>query len=382
LVDMRAAATGERAGDGEAYVYVLAKTSATISPRADGVEGTTEVGIQASLLYGPGLYQVDPWVTDRHNLRAAPRLTSPVVGNLLGGDAVDVAKAVTVHLSGGEREHWAQLVRTSPGPPAWALLASSGGMKFLRYVKRPGPDRARLAGPDAQGQSQAAALDRAIADQLGHVEADDSDLAELIDRLVEHEWDLGGEEAELNRMGREHQETTEKSKAKKAENVTKSLLDNLQQSKRQQEAKRKKQRETWEMERPELSVRRVEQMASLEESRHAIDTEFEERLRQLREKRAREAAADLAKQPSSWGGYSSAEPPVDLFNFNFPGEEDPAENPKSAADAAKVSAEAAREAASRAARSLAGVSDAPLAEALVAMEAQCASFYRKSVFSC
>jgi len=104
LVDMRAAATGERAGDGEAYVYVLAKTSATISPRADGVEGTTEVGIQASLLYGPGLYQVDPWVTDRHNLRAAPRLTSPVVGNLLGGDAVDVAKAVTVHLSGGERE--------------------------------------------------------------------------------------------------------------------------------------------------------------------------------------------------------------------------------------------------------------------------------------
>ena len=71
---------------------------------------------------GQGSYQVNPQVTSYHNLRSAPSLFSPIVGNLEAYDVVEVAQ--TIRLFGGEAsgpEVWAQLCRTSAGPAIWTL---------------------------------------------------------------------------------------------------------------------------------------------------------------------------------------------------------------------------------------------------------------------
>lgn len=221
-------------------------------------------------------------------------------------------------------------------------------------------------------------MDRAIAEQLGGAEVDDSDIAELIEKLTDHEWQLASEEAELQHFESSREEAEAKAKEKKAENIVKDLRE---QSQKNQQARKKQQREMWELERPQLGVRRVQLMAALEESQHDIDAEFAERLRQLREKRAIESAADLAMEPTPWVGASNEPSHAAPLKLSLVGEDEDVQKPISAADTAAASAGAARAAASRAARNLAGVSDASLAEALVAMEASCAAFYRKTIYT-
>lgn len=71
---------------------------------------------------GQGSYQVNPQVTSFHNLRAAPSLFSPIVGNLEAYDVVEVAQ--TIRLLGAESagpEVWAQIWRSSAGPAIWTL---------------------------------------------------------------------------------------------------------------------------------------------------------------------------------------------------------------------------------------------------------------------
>lgn len=351
-------------------------TKAPVSPSATsrapspGRDGSVESGIEVSVIYGPGIYQVDPWVTERHNLRAAPRLTAPIVGSLLGGDVVDVAKAVTVHMPGMPREHWAQLTRKTAGPPAWTLLANSGGVKFLRYVKRAGVgnERPRVAGhaDDSPRQPNISDLDRAIGEQLGHVETDSNDITALIEALTEHEWQIASKEAELKITTSKGEEAAQKVEAKTAERLAKQQES---QKEKEEKARIKNMREQWEVERSKLQMLRADRMMELDDQRSAIDDKFNRRFVDLERKRAVEVASDLAANPSSWNsGYKRDE-------------EDEMTKPPTAADTAENAADAAKTASEKAARSLAGVSDAPLAESLIAMEAASALFYRQNVFS-
>lgn len=358
-------------GDGDAYVYVLAKapvspSTASSRARSPSPGHANDGGTETSVLYGPGVYQVDPWVTERHNLRSSPKFSSLVVGALLGGDVIDVAKVVAVLVPGGPREHWAQLVRKSPGPPAWVLLANSGGVKFLRYVKRAGPDGTRgdwLGATESTDTYTFSSLDRAIAEQLGHVEQNDDDIDSFISHVADHELQLAQQAAAVKQIDLDHMKVSEVFATKKAERLANQQKDEEEKA---YKARRFKMLEIWQTERPILSTLRSEQKAWLEEQCDANDSRCAQRLAQLRRERGMEVAVDLALQPSSWKTGHPLQPD----------EEDELAEIPSAADNAVASADAAKLAQSEAALTLAGVRDAPLAKSLVAMEAASAFYYR------
>lgn len=89
---------------------------------------------------GQGSYQVNPQVTSFHNLRAAPSLFSPIVGNLEAYDVVEVAQ--TIRLLGAEStgpEVWAQIWRSSAGPAIWTLQSDIEHI-YLRKLTHSGGD--------------------------------------------------------------------------------------------------------------------------------------------------------------------------------------------------------------------------------------------------
>ena len=150
---------------------------------------------------GQGSYQVNPEVTSYHNLRAAPSLFSPIVGNLEAYDVVEVAQ--TIRLFGGEGtgpEVWAQLSRTSAGPAVWTLQ-SDVEQVYLRKLINPGdeetPPLANRAAtePDPFGEA-AQSVNFLLAASLGS----DGGMKKMLESVADHELELGRESGALKQL--------------------------------------------------------------------------------------------------------------------------------------------------------------------------------------
>jgi hypothetical protein len=236
----------------------------------------------------------------------------------------------------------------------------------LRFVGRRAASQGVAADPQAQSRREVSDLDRAIAERLGNPDSDDAEIDALIERLTAHELETAVEKAAANRMETSFEEASNKTKNIRAENLAKQFQE---QTMKAAQAKRREQRETWELQRPQVGVKRMQRMAALDASLSVHEAECKDRLRQLREKRLAESLADSALEPVTFAAEAQkSSGKLDVVNME--------ELQESAAKSEKT----ARDTASEAARSLAGVSDTSLAEALVKMEAATALSYRKLAY--
>jgi len=357
-------------GEGEAYVYLLTKTPTSPHAGQSGagaadIAAAAKLDLPDSVFHGPGSYQIDPWVTDRHNLRAAPRLVAQIVGSLHAGDIVEVSRVVTVTTATAEdelaREHWAQLFRRSPGPPAWALLEDSAGRTFLRCVRKPGLKAANAASR-TPGELEPAELDRNIAAILGSGEEGGDTVGDLANRIMEHEWQLVSQSVETKRLEARAAEAQEQRRQKKALQVVEDLS-------KVKADRQRKQKETWELERPQFRMRTVNALASLDQSCIALERQYMDKVAAVKDQHSRSRAMETELRKANTLTLADDEGP----------EDEASKQPRNEEDKATIAAEVAREAAEEAARGLTGVSDASLAEALVAMESASSHFYRKFV---
>ncbi|CAE7384939.1 unnamed protein product, partial [Symbiodinium pilosum] len=142
---------------------------------------------------------VDPHVTSYHNIRAAPSIFSPIVGNLEAYDVIEVSQTIQLCAQDGATEFWAQILRKTAGPAPWILI-SDGDCEFLVKLLRPGdalqkPEEWVPPLPDETPHGEAAqSVNFYLAAALGDGK---SDLPEMITALADHELRLGREAAAL-----------------------------------------------------------------------------------------------------------------------------------------------------------------------------------------
>ena len=149
---------------------------------------------------GQGSYQVNPQVTSYHNLRSAPSLFSPIVGNLEAYDVVEVAQ--TIRLFGGEAsgpEVWAQLCRTSAGPAIWTLQSDVEHV-YLRKLLHSGdeekPPKSWTAAAEQDPFGEAAqSVNFLLAASLGG-----PDSKKTLESVADHELQLGRESGALKHL--------------------------------------------------------------------------------------------------------------------------------------------------------------------------------------
>ncbi len=150
---------------------------------------------------GEGLYQVNPEVTSYHNLRAAPSLFSPIVGNLEAYDVLEVAQTIQLRGGDGSPETWAQLLRTSAGPAMWTLL-SDGDHVYLRKLLRPGDaveaPKAWTPASEADPYGEAAqSVNFVLAASLG---SSNPSTKKTFDAVARHELELGRESGAVKQL--------------------------------------------------------------------------------------------------------------------------------------------------------------------------------------
>ncbi|CAE7324763.1 unnamed protein product [Symbiodinium natans] len=205
---------------------------------------------------GPGLYQVDPFVTSLHNIRAAPSVFSPIVGTLEAYDVIEVAQTIQLCGQDGCPEFWAQLLRKTAGPAPWILMADADCeylVKLLRSgeaLKKPEDWVPPLPDETPYGEATQS-VNFYLAAALGD---ETSDLPDMITALADHECRLGREAAALAILEEEANSLREEARAYERE-LERRRGDRAATQRRFQ---RLKQREAWNIANAQIELQLVQ----------------------------------------------------------------------------------------------------------------------------
>eukprot|EP00435_Cladocopium_sp_Y103_P073978 s92_g46.t1 len=239
---------------------------------------------------GQGLYQVNPQVTSFHNLRSAPSLFSPIVGNLEAYDVVEVAQ--TIRLFGGEAsgpEVWAQLCRSSAGPAIWTLQSDVEHV-YLRKLLHSGdeekPPKSWTAAAEQDPFGEAAqSVNFLLAASLGS-----PDSKKTLESVADHELQLGRESGALKHL--EAEACQLRDEALVYEQQLQSRQDKRSETLRN--FQRLKQREAWNVACAQIERQTAQAEETLEDAVDDAEALLQAHL--LQRARAEEAAAERKKK--------------------------------------------------------------------------------------
>ena len=257
---------------------------------------------------GQGSYQVNPQVTSYHDLRSAPSLFSPIVGNLEAYDVVEVAQ--TIRLFGGEAsgpEVWAQLCRTSAGPAIWTLQSDVEHV-YLRKLLHSGdeekPPKSWTAAAEQDPLGEAAqSVNFLLAASLGS-----PDSKKTLESVADHELQLGRESGALKHLEAEACQLRDEALAYEQQ------LQNRQDKRSEtlRHFQRLKQREAWNVACAQIERQTAQAEETLEDAVDDAEALLQAHL--LQRAKAEEAAAERKKKLGRLGRQlvASAESPAAL----------------------------------------------------------------------